>query len=69
MNPSLVQYELGETVHGQRLLLTREKGSNWVLTKEAVCQRDERCVIFGIPSKVLLAIAEAVRKQEAIEKS
>lgn len=52
MTPSIVTYDIGETVYEQKLTLTysRDTGGamEWTIRKDAANQRDDESVISGI---------------------
>lgn len=64
MDPVRIEYDIGNTVYGQPLILTHTKGSGgekmWVLRQEPANQRDEGAVISGLTDANLLAISEAL---------
>lgn len=64
MEPSRMEYDIGETCYGQKLTLTHTKGTGgekmWVLRQDPANQRDEGAVISGLTDATLLAISEAL---------
>jgi hypothetical protein len=65
IEPAFVSYDLGSTVYGQPLHLTRCRDSAgkivWSLRQEPACQRDEGAVINGIPPEIIFKMAEAIK--------
>lgn len=65
IQPSFVQYDVGETVYGQPLRLCRSRDTGgkivWCLIQEPGDQRDDRSQINGIPPEVILKMAEAIQ--------
>lgn len=68
MNATRIEYDVGETVHRQPLRLVFEKTTGgamaWTLHKDPASQRDDSTFVSGIPSDVILKMAEAVRSQQ-----
>lgn len=64
MKPSKIEFEIGQTVYGQPLVLTRYRehsGTAWSLRRLQGDQRDDEQVILGLTRNVILAMAEAVK--------
>lgn len=72
MKPTALTFALGSTNYKQPLILTYSRatggGMEWSLRKEAACQRDDTCLISGIPEHVLLSIAAAVESARAVHR-
>lgn len=66
IEPAFVSFDLGSTVYGQPLTLTRCRDTAgkivWSLRQEAACQRDDSAQINGIPPEVILKMAEAIKQ-------
>lgn len=67
MTPSIVSYDIGETIYEQKLTLTysRDTGGSmgWTIRKDAANQRDDDSVISGITDKTIMAMMEALDDQ------
>lgn len=64
MKPSLIQYNVGETIHGQNIrLIFSEQNSKrtWTLHRDPADQRDDSAFIAGLTDDVILRMAEAVK--------
>jgi hypothetical protein len=63
--PSRIEYEIGQTKYGQRLVLIHEPNGSygpWSLRKEASSQRDETQTIIGLSAANLQAIGDVVTR-------
>lgn len=57
LKPTKIEYEIGETAHGQKIVLTWHNEC-WTITKRAVNQRDDTQVVTGIPNDVAVKMGE-----------
>lgn len=57
LKPTKVEYEIGESVHGQKITLTWYN-NNWSITKHAVSQRDDTQTVTGIPEDIAFKMGE-----------
>jgi hypothetical protein len=67
MTPSIVSYDIGETIYDQKLTLTYSRDTagamGWTIRKGAANQRDDDTVISGITDKTIMAMMEALDDQ------
>jgi len=59
-----IEYELGVTLHSQRLTLTADKTgttTTYQITKHAGGQLDDTVILFGLTDDVLDMLAKAVK--------
>lgn len=66
MEPDVMQFNVGETVFKQPLVLTHTRAMHghpamWTLRQEQGDQRDDTAVITGLSDDVILKMADAVK--------
>jgi hypothetical protein len=67
MKPSIVSYDIGETIYEQKLTLTYSRDTagamGWTIRKDAANQRDQDDVISGITDDTIMAMMKALDDQ------
>ena len=63
--PTKIEFDLGQTIHGQPLRLVRGFSSNrndWTLCRDEADQRDDRVFITGLTTEHLRQLGEIARE-------
>lgn len=68
MEPSVIEFAIGETVHKAPLRLIHTAAAHgqpamWTLRKDQADQRDDTDVISGLTDETILRMAEAVHRR------
>jgi hypothetical protein len=67
MKPSIVSYDIGETIYQQKLTLTHSRDTGgamgWTMRKDAANQRDDVSVISGMTDRTIMAMMDALNDQ------
>lgn len=67
MKPKKVEFEVGQSVYGNRILFIWERDymgrEGWMISRLAKDQRDDDQAVYGLPDDVILAMAEAVKSR------
>ena len=65
MKPKRIEFDVGQTIHGQPLRLVYERGNagrdSWTLIQDAANQRDDRHQVSGLDGQTIERMAEAVK--------
>jgi hypothetical protein len=65
IQPDSVHYTAGRDVYGRLVRLSLAKDSvgkmAWAITREAADQRDDSATIYGLPSDVIIRLADIVQ--------
>jgi hypothetical protein len=64
--PSKIEFDIGQTIHGQPLRLVRgfssSQPSDWTLCRDEANQRDDRVFITGLTTEHLRLLGDIARE-------